>query len=53
MGRVPDLPDVVRDQLEHIIPTSINALFSKNQQLVENGEDLKASILQYAVDDSI
>lgn len=55
MGLVPDLPDVVRDQLEHIIPLSIKALFAKNQRMIEeevvNDEQKKSILCQEVVEE--
>ena len=51
MGRVPDLPAVVREQLEHIIPLSINALFSKNQRLTDEGDESEKGILCQEVEE--
>jgi hypothetical protein len=51
MGRVPDIPDVVREQLEHVIPLSINSLFVKNKRLNDEGDTAKKGILQYACQD--
>jgi len=51
MGRVPNLPAVVREQLEHIIPLSINALFSKNQRLTDEGDESDKGILCQEVEE--
>ena len=33
MRRIPNLPDTVREQLENALPTSINTLFAKNNDM--------------------
>ena len=33
MQRIPNLPETVRDQLENALPTSINTLFAKNNDM--------------------
>jgi hypothetical protein len=46
MERAPGLPDTVREQMEQILPVTIQALFAKNDREIEEGDD-EDKIVQY------